>query len=205
MQATLPSSAGWQLSYLACSHSMPGPSDASDRNAGLVWPKGKNPAPTSCRNPGRVSASVPTAPPARRGFASSTSTRKPRRASAVAANRPFGPEPITTTSGSVKRPPCRRTISSTAESLERAGLGLRRLHGPVSGGRRRDQGMDQPMGHLEHVFDRLVEGRLVGLRRLVETAQLADELQRRRADLVIRGRRLEVEQDLDAATHGPSI
>ena len=59
------------------------------------------PPPTSWRKPGKVSASVPTAPPARRGFASTTSTLKPRRARVLAATSPFGPEPITIMSGSI--------------------------------------------------------------------------------------------------------
>ena len=59
------------------------------------------------RKPGSVSASLPSAPPARRGFASSTSTRNPRRARTLAAASPFGPEPITTMSGSIVEPPAR--------------------------------------------------------------------------------------------------
>src|SRR5207245_5434184 len=51
----------------------------------------------------------------------------------------------------------------------------------------------------------LVDGReergLVGLRRLVEAADLSYELQRGRADLFVGHRRLEVEQGLDVSTH----
>jgi len=53
--------------------------------------------------------------------------------------------------------------------------------------------MNQTVRDLEHLLHRLIEGRLVGLRGLLKTTQLADKLQRRRADLFMRRRRVEVE------------
>jgi hypothetical protein len=47
---------------------------------------------------------------------------------------------------------------------------------------------------FRHLVDGAVERGFVGARRLGRSAQLAHELQRRRADLVFRGRRLEVRQ-----------
>src|SRR5690349_9131036 len=76
-------------------------------------------------NPGRVHSSLPSAPPGLRGLVSSTSTRWPRFASVQAAVRPFGPEPITTTSGSFKPQAAYlrlRDSSGTACSRRRARL-----------------------------------------------------------------------------------
>src|SRR5207302_9680242 len=55
--------------------------------------------------------------------------------------------------------------------------------------------------HDRHCFDRAVECRLVGLGRLVEPRELADELKRGGPDLVVGGRRVEVEEDLDVSAH----
>jgi hypothetical protein len=62
--------------------------------------------------------------------------------------------------------------------------------------------VDQRPRRGRDLLDRTIEGRLVGLRRHVEAAQLAHELQRRVADLELGGRRLEVEKRLDVAAHG---
>jgi len=51
----------------------------------------------------------------------------------------------------------------------------------------RDQGVEQPVGRLRDLLDGAVEGLLVEPRRLVEAAQLADELQRSGADLLVGG------------------
>ena len=90
MQATLPST----RRVAALVAGVP-PLDAragrsSSWNAGLVAPNGKKPPPTSWTNPGSVSASLPSAPPARRGFASSTSTRN-RAARARGGHEPVRP------------------------------------------------------------------------------------------------------------------
>src|SRR5262245_43394553 len=64
------------------------------------------------------------------------------------------------------------------------------------------QRLDQLARHPERVLHGPVERRLVGLRRLREAAQLAHELQRGGADLLVGGGRIEVEQGLDAPAHG---
>src|SRR4051812_10062744 len=61
------------------------------------------------------------------------------------------------------------------------------------------QRSDQPARRFRHLVDGAVECRLVGARRPRGATELAHELQRRRADLVLGGRRLEVRQRLDVA------
>ncbi len=56
-----------------------------------------------------------------------------------------------------------------------------------------------------HLVDGAVERRLVGLRRRGEAAQLADELDRRGADLLVGRRRVEVEEGADVSAHGSSL
>src|SRR5687767_5436394 len=71
---------------------------------------------------------------------------------------------------------------------------------PRLGGRL--QRMNQTLGGVGDFVDRLVEGGFIGLRRLRRPAQLANELQRGRADLVFGGGRLEVGERLDVPAHG---
>ena len=75
----------------------------------------------------------------------------------------------------------------------------------VAGGGRCNQRVDESSGYFRHVLDGAVEGRLVGLRRFGEAAQLPDELQRRRANLLIGRGRIEVEQGFDVPTHAPTL
>ena len=58
------------------------------------------------------------------------------------------------------------------------------------------------MGHPRDILDRAVEGNLVRLRGPREAAELADELEGRRPDLILRGGRFEVMQGFDTAAHG---
>jgi hypothetical protein len=62
--------------------------------------------------------------------------------------------------------------------------------------------MNQGMGRFSHLLHGEVEGCFVGFRGLVEAAQLAHELQGRSTNLLVRCRRLEVEQRLDISAHG---
>src|SRR5215210_7403838 len=57
---------------------------------------------------------------------------------------------------------------------------------------------------VRDLVDRTVEDFLVRVRRLREAADLADVLQRRRPDVVGRGR-LEVEERLDVSAHEPIV
>lgn len=61
--------------------------------------------------------------------------------------------------------------------------------------------MQQLVGALCDRIDRLLECRLVALRRLVGSAQLAHELQRGVMDLRVRRRRIEIEERLDISAH----
>src|SRR5271155_202424 len=61
---------------------------------------------------------------------------------------------------------------------------------------------DESTGTRGDLLDRRCEGGLVCARGMRKSADLADELQRRGADFLVRGRRLEVEQRTNAATHG---
>src|SRR5262245_10232491 len=81
--------------------------------------------------------------------------------------------------------PCLRRLDL---SVARLGVGHQRPDQRTRGGR--------------DLLDRVVEHDLVGLGGAGEAAQLANELQRRGADLLVGGGRLEVEQGLDASTHG---
>src|SRR5262245_32839625 len=64
-----------------------------------------------------------------------------------------------------------------------------------------DERVEEPVRHRRDLVDGAAEGRRVGLRRSREPAQLADELERGGADLLVRGRWREVVQRLDASTH----
>src|SRR5262249_38133043 len=65
----------------------------------------------------------------------------------------------------------------------------------------RDQGVEQLMGCARHPVHGAGERDFVRPRRLREAAQLADELEGRRADLRVRRRRPEIVERLDVATH----
>lgn len=74
----------------------------------------------------------------------------------------------------------------------------------VAGRSRSGEGAEEGFRRLGHMFDRPIEGGLIGLRGGIEAADLADELQRRRTDLLIRGRRVEIEEGFDIPAHGVS-
>src|SRR5262249_32745024 len=81
---------------------------------------------------------------------------------------------------------------------------LLRLFGPdltVARRRGRMQRGQQPPRRIGDFRNRAVECGLIGLRGLVEAGKLAHELQRRGMDLILRRRRLEIEQRLDVAAH----
>jgi hypothetical protein len=69
---------------------------------------------------------------------------------------------------------------------------------------RRCSGMkrvEQSMGSVGDVVYRAIESGFICPRRARRAAQFAHELQRRRTNLVIGGRRLEIRQGFDIATH----
>src|SRR6478672_12149668 len=79
--------------------------------------------------------------------------------------------------------------------------GFARLLLPILRRRARLEGPDEPPRGHRHLLDGRLEGGLVGAGRLRRSAELANELQRRRADLVLRRRRIEVRQRPDVAAH----
>jgi hypothetical protein len=84
---------------------------------------------------------------------------------------------------------------------DRPGAGFGRFHFAIAGRGVRHQTVEQLPRGLRHLVHRPIERKFVCFRRPGETAQLADELQGRRPDFVIRGRWLEVVQSLNISTH----
>jgi hypothetical protein len=64
------------------------------------------------------------------------------------------------------------------------------------------QGSEQPARSGFNFIDGMKKCRLIRLRGAVESADLAYELQRGGPNLIVCDRRFEVEQGLDASTHG---
>src|SRR6478735_3142063 len=95
------------------------------------------------------------------------------------------PAPVSTTSG---RSRSRATTSSASAVGTAAVVGSTQV-------------VEEVLGDVGDLADRLVEGGLVGRGRPGGPADLADVLQRRGRDLVAGGRRLEVVQRSDVAAH----
>src|SRR6478752_833147 len=86
------------------------------------------------------------------------------------------------------------TKLDSAEPDPRALARLLRLDLAIARGCAGMQRGEQPPRRDRHFLDGAVERGLVGLRGPAEAGQLAHELQRRGADLVLRRRRFEIEQ-----------
>src|ERR1700722_2194598 len=97
-----------------------------------------------------------------------------------------------------------KSIPASSESLARSLLRLHRLHFAIARRARGGHGIEEAARRLGDVVDGLVEGRFIGLRRARKAAQLAHELQCGSADLVIRRRRLEIEQRANVSAHEPA-
>src|SRR3954454_24815315 len=82
-----------------------------------------------------------------------------------------------------------------------SGAGLLRLMLAVAWRAHRLKRVEQAVGGSRNLLDRTIEGGLVALRGMGKAAELTHELQRRGAHLVLRRRRLEVEQRPDVAAH----
>src|SRR5215203_3180166 len=93
--------------------------------------------------------------------------------------------------------------SASGEALARALASLAGFLLAIARRRVDLQGGDEPLRGLRHLVDGALERGLVRARGTRRPAQLAHELQRRGADLVVGGRRLEVRQRLDVTAHGP--
>lgn len=68
-----------------------------------------------------------------------------------------------------------------------------------------DQRLEQMMRNVRNFIDRAIESFLVCFRRLGESAKLPNELKRRRANFILRRRRLKVMQRFDGSAHAPTI
>src|SRR5437667_12702648 len=91
--------------------------------------------------------------------------------------------------------------SAFGEALARVLTRLTRLFFTIARrctGRKR---LDQPIGGCRDFVDRPVERRFICARRVIAPAQLSNELQRRRADLVVCGRRRKIGEGLDVSAH----
>jgi len=66
------------------------------------------------------------------------------------------------------------------------------------------QAVDEAARHFKHLVDRVAKGGLIDLRGRVDATQLAHELERGGADLIIGRRRIEIEQCRDTAAHDPA-
>ena len=89
----------------------------------------------------------------------------------------------------------------SAEAGRGPGAGLACLDLAIAGRRVGHERVEELMRGVRHLVHCPVEGGLVGFCRPREAAELADELQRGRTDLFVRGGRLEVVQSLDVAAH----
>ena len=87
------------------------------------------------------------------------------------------------------------------KSLGRARFGPGRPLLPVARRCRGHERIDQLAGDGRNVFNGLLEDGFVGPRRLREARKLSDELDRRSLDLLVSGRRVEVEKGTDISAH----
>src|SRR5205085_2655617 len=96
-----------------------------------------------------------------------------------------------------------RSVCLTGRSISftRAHSGLRRLDLAISRRRTGGQRVHKTPGHLTRLVYRPVERLLVGLRRHRESTDLPDKLQRRGANLLVCGGRLEIEERPDVPAH----
>jgi transcriptional regulator NrdR family protein len=69
----------------------------------------------------------------------------------------------------------------------------------------RDERLEQMMSGMRNLINRSIECVFVCLRRFSETAQLADELKRRRPNLVVRRGRSKIIQGLNVSAHKESL
>src|SRR6202023_1077657 len=118
------------------------------------------------------------------------------------------PKPIH--GGRSSRPPASRRSSALVcpllrKSLLRPFTRFRRFRLAVLCRARRFQRLQEAARRVRDLVDGASERRFVGTGRVRKSAQLANELQRRGADFLVRGRRLEIEECAYIPAHGPSV
>lgn len=89
----------------------------------------------------------------------------------------------------------------TSEALRRPRLCLRGFDFAIAGRRLGRQRLKQLFRDLRHALDRAVERLFIRFRRFGKSAELANELKRRGANLVVGGWRREVMQGLNVSAH----
>src|SRR6185436_13015480 len=93
------------------------------------------------------------------------------------------------------------TAAGPLVALCRPGPGLGRLDRTIARRSVRHERIEQLVSRVSYLLHRVVECSLVGLGGSCGTAQLADELEGGRADLFVRGGRLEVMQRPNVSAH----
>jgi hypothetical protein len=94
-----------------------------------------------------------------------------------------------------------RTLRGAGVAVAGASFCFFRLDLAVAAWTRHPEIANEPTRCERHFVDGAIEDFFVRARRPARAAQLADELNCRGADLLIRGRRLEVRECLDASAH----
>ena len=92
-------------------------------------------------------------------------------------------------------------MCSLSEANSRAFARPLRLDGAVFGWGTGVKRVDQPSGDLRNVTHGVIKCGLIGMGRLCKAADLADELKRRRLNLRVGCRRLEIKKWSDVSTH----
>src|SRR5260221_5173278 len=96
-------------------------------------------------------------------------------------------------------------LGSTAETRRRPRLRLGSFFFAVLGRGGGFKGSRQALRGRSHFFDGGQKRRLVGFGRLSEPTDLSDKLQRRSTNLIVRNRRIEIEQGSDVSAHLVSL
>src|SRR5512147_2683400 len=91
------------------------------------------------------------------------------------------------------------------EAFRRTRACFRSLDGAIARRRGSDQGIEQMVCSMSDIIDSAVKSCLVCLGRFGETAQLANELKRGRANFILRRRRTEVMKCFDGSAHVKTI
>jgi hypothetical protein len=92
-----------------------------------------------------------------------------------------------------------------AEPFRRTRFSPHRFNLAVARGRIRDQRLKQMMRGMRDLIDRAIECFFVCLGRFCKSAQLSHELERRRADFIVRRWRTEVMKCFDGSAHEESL
>jgi len=96
-------------------------------------------------------------------------------------------------------------VVDVCKTFGRSRFCFQRLHFTISRWRVRYQRFEQMVRNMRHFIDCAIERVFIRTRRFGETAQLANELERRRSDLVVRRRGCKIMQGLNVSAHEESV